>query len=385
MKVLFLASSAIGHMDFGGLGFIRMDERFRARGHETRWLTFGDQASRLQAHGCAAETLPELAGLCLRPVGTLQDMDAQPKSHIRRVEQMRAIMNRIGQIKPDLLVVDRLFSGAGLIASRLDLPFIAIGTPGGYWRFFEDQELGSITVRPMPGAIDSYAAYGEVLQQALGAPDAEFNSAWLNSPYLNAHFLGRTFYSDISSPRSVSVYHHSSRHQNSPDGPIGISLGNQGQTHRIEHVLGLLAQSGAVERTLTVFAGKRELQEGLLGNWIDQMRIQVRPWVDFSHALNGLSQLVFLGGIGTIWHCVDQAIPMVIVPGLIGDQQDNAHRVEAVRLGAHVLDHYGDEEIVDLVRRNALEKTRVEAIEDFRARSNYDVGLDELVDRAIAL
>jgi UDP:flavonoid glycosyltransferase YjiC (YdhE family) len=84
-----------------------------------------------------------------------------------------------------------------------------------------------------------------------------------------------------------------------------------------------LIHKQSMREPIDVFVGNNEkLLNELLPNY-QSKGIRFHRWVDFSVHFPELKCLTFFGGIGTIWHCIDNYLPMLIVPGMVGDQLYN--------------------------------------------------------------
>jgi UDP:flavonoid glycosyltransferase YjiC (YdhE family) len=129
IKALFLVSGAYGHMDFGGLGFLRLSQKLEAEGHSCVWISCGDQVTRLRVHGCQVEEerlLNQLSLMQMRQIEVLEKNHALREDIIAALGRVR---QRMAQHRPDVVFIDRLLVGAGLAAAQLDLPYAAIGKP----------------------------------------------------------------------------------------------------------------------------------------------------------------------------------------------------------------------------------------------------------------
>lgn len=383
MIVLFVASRQIGHMDFGGLGFVRLDAAFRAQGHETSWLSIGEQVNRLRNQGCIATDVPEVAQLTLLPIEHPADIATYPAHQENRIAALGRFLERVKELRPDLMIIDRLLVGAGLVADQLEIPYVAVGTPGGHWRFEVNHERGQVDIHPAPGPIESYRAYGDVLKRDLGWTRGELASGWLRSPYCNLHFMGRSFYGHVAETRTANILHH--KPAAAPGTRIGISFGNQGNQERLHQLTEGVIQGLPAGVGINLFVGQDEALRAHFSRLSDGRDVKVHQWVDFSLAMPDLACLVFLGGVGSIWHCMDQGIPAITVPGHIGDQLENARRVAATGIGLHIDADLPAEELPAILERTVKERPLGHAISDFKAKTNYSDTMESFVERASRL
>ena len=385
MKVLFVASGRFGHMDFGGLGFVRLDEAFRAQGHETAWVSFGDQVARLQSRGCRAESLPGLAQLALMPITCPEEITTFQAHHDRRIRSMAHFRALLEAQRPDLLIIDRILVCAGLAADQLAIPYVAIGTPGGHWRFDVNRDMGRVCAHPHSGPVDAYRRYGEVLKQELGWRAGELGSGWLRSPYCNLHFLGQSFYAHIAEPRSANIFLHAPDKAPSTGNRIGISFGNQGSTDRLKQLVETVIADGSAGAGLSIMTGSNTALHSHFTEISRGRDVKLHQWVEFSDLMPELSCLVFLGGVGSIWHCVEHGIAMVAVPGDVGDQLENARRVAATGIGLHVAQDQQADTFAAVLRDTLATRPFDAALSHFRSPGNYSDTMESFVAKAARL
>jgi UDP:flavonoid glycosyltransferase YjiC (YdhE family) len=368
IKILFVASGMFGHMDFGGLGFVHLSQALSERGHAVTWLSFGQQVDRLRNAGCAADNFPEISQLTLRPIESLRQSELYPKVQERRVASLARLLNWLRAHKPDVVFIDRLLVCAGLAIEQLQIPYIAVGTPGGHWRFTDCVVTKRVNVHPQAQPVASYQQYGETLKQALSWKDGNLSSAWIRSPYCNLHFLSSQFYAHVGEQKSGKR--------------LGISFGNQGDVTHLKTLAENLILNEPAGLGVNIFAGRNmEIHEHFLG-MARHADVQVFDWIDFSTLMPDLSCMVFLGGVGSIWHCIEHGVPMVIAPGYIGDQLENARRIQVLGLGLHLKDdEISSQAALDAivqVTQGALYSGRIAR---FSARENYTDTLNSFCER----
>jgi UDP:flavonoid glycosyltransferase YjiC (YdhE family) len=371
-----------GHMDFGGLGFVQLSKALSARNHVVTWLSFGPQVDRLRNLGCAAESFPEIAQFALLPFDSLKQIELRPEMHQRRILSLERFLNWLRAHKPDVVFIDRLLVCAGLALEQLGIPYIAVGTPGGHWRFADSAVPKRTNVHPQPQPVTSYQQYGEALKHALSWTSGDLNSAWIRSPYCNLHFMNSQFYAHIGEKKTANILHHTPGKAVLRGKRLGISFGNQGDVTRLKTLAENLILNGPADLGVNIFAGgNTEIQ----AHFLDMARhadVQVFDWVDFSILMPALSCLVLLGGVGSIWHCIEHGVPMVIAPGYIGDQLENAQRIEALGLGLHLKDDdLASQTTLDAISQIARGPTHYEKVARFAARENYTDTMNSFCER----
>ncbi|MEM9496076.1 MAG: hypothetical protein AAGA09_08735 [Pseudomonadota bacterium] len=335
MRVLCAASGEVGHMDFGGGGFVALARSLAERGAALKWLSFGEQVARLKKAGFDAERSAGLQQLALRPFSPA-DASAPPSG--ARLAGLQSALDDCRAWAPDVVLFDRLLAFGGLIAAELQRPFVTIGAPGGPWRFEEiTKPQKGVNVRPETAPIETYQAYGERVRHALSWRDSDHAvSGWLCSPYLNVHFLPHDFYGDVTAETCASVYHREPKDTASTveRASLGVSFGNQGGADALKRFLEIVIDKALAPTPIQVFAGRRDDIAKALRAAYSSDQATVHGWVDFGEHFPRLHTLAFLGGVGAIWRCIEQRVAMLVVPGLIGDQLYNGKRIEALGLGA---------------------------------------------------
>ncbi len=325
-------------MDFGGLGFVRLSQALSGRGHSVRWWSFGPQVERLNAHNCPAEDHPDMAHFALLPIDSADKIHHYPKVYDNRINALRHFLARLQAFKPDLIFVDRLLVGAALAIEQTEIPYFAVGTPGGHWRFADRVEPKRINIHPQNTAVEPYREYGGALKRTLSWSNGDITSAWVRSPLGNLHFMSRDFYPPTGSDQSISLFHHRPPAPPYSGNRLGVSFGNQGSSQGLKDLTTALIQNGPRDLGIDVFAGNDTDTRRHFQSLSETADLRVFGWTRFAGRMPDLSGLMFLGGVGSIWHCLNHAIPMVVAPGYIGDQLHNAQRVAALGLGLHLRD-----------------------------------------------
>lgn len=380
MKILCLASGKPGHIDFGGQGYVRLALNLQARGHDVHWITFGSQVARLRRHGFSVEDTRALDYMRLMPFMPLSPGTDAQALHAQRLGAIRHLVDIVSTYQPQIILIDRLLVYCTMMAAALDIPYLAIGTPGGYWRYDDDSVLPSLE------PVTEYQEYGQQLAIALGWQDTGIYSSWASSPYLNICFVGRSFYDGLFPPtgKSAFVYHFDNHEMTNKRERAGVSFGNQGNGPFLEYFLDRYINGMPDGVEIDVFAGDdMQLVKKLEGRYGNKSGMHIHQWVDFSEHFARLKFLGFFGGIGTIWHCVNQWLPMVAVPGFIGDQFINAIRLQRLGMGIHLSPFGGmtPENLVYLMEQQLDSRACLKSIATFRDRTNYTDTMDTICDR----
>jgi hypothetical protein len=367
-------------MDFGGLGFLRLSQKIEAAGHSSVWITYGDQVARLRGHGCDVEQAGDLNRLRLMPMPHIDDIAKNPAGHDGRVASLRRVMERIAQHRPDMVFIDRLLVGAGLAVAQLDLPYAAMGTPGGYWRFFPDPAQGHLNIHPWPEPVQEYHNLGERLKDELGWQKGGLDSGWLRSPYLNVQFLPTRFYAHVNDPASISIHNHTAPALAPSVRRIGVSFGNQGCTEHLLRLTEALIANIPEGNGVSLFLGNHPDLHAHFHSVSRGKDVELHQWIEFNTVMPGLSSFLFLGGVGTIWHCLQNGVPMIVAPGFIGDQLENARRIAALGLGAHMAEDQPCEDIAAIVQRVTMDADIRNRLAEAREPASFSHTMDSFFE-----
>ena len=381
MRIICLTSSQPGHMDFGGQGFVRLAKSLQHKNHHVTWLSFGLQPERLKKQGCVVDEMPTLRGLSVIPFFTADKIDQYKQQHQSRINAIQILYSLLHKEKPDILIIDRLLTYASLVAKQLNIPFVAMGTPGGYWQLNKQEQC--VHVSPSLTPVHDYADYGEILKKSLDWQQGENNSFWTHSPSLNVCFMNTAFYPLHNNQKKqlVSVNHHQKNSTETKDKRLGISFGNQGNQ---QHLLKLLEYAIDLPSDLlpiNIFVGSNQTLYKQLDNLYNSKQITLHHWVDFNQCFSVLSALIFLGGIGTIWQCIEHNIPMLITSGNIGDQRFNAERVQAMGIGVHLSDDIKKDVLLATIIECCKNKYFKENISAFKQQQSYTDTLETACQR----
>jgi UDP:flavonoid glycosyltransferase YjiC (YdhE family) len=321
VKILCIASAGTGHLDFGGMGFVKLARSLMARGHEVAWISSQHQAERLRSMGFSAESQPVIDTLSLNFFVPVRSVEHNRQRYSWLLLQMKSFHSLITSRGPDLILFDRLLAYAAMVAEELTIPYVSIGTPGGHWCL---DESGT---HPSDAPVQKYFQLGAAISTDLGWRTNSLGSFWVNSPQLNICFVGKDFYGPRPGIPSATVHHFSQRQSGASGTRFGISFGNQGNESILKMFMECLIPNKLVREPLDIFVGNNAQLINEFQARFQDNRIQFHGWVDFSRHFPELKCLAFFGGIGTIWHCIDNFLPMLVVPGMVGDQLYNGRIV----------------------------------------------------------
>lgn len=364
-----MVSNKQGHLDFGGNGFLRVSEELISQGHSLSWMAGDITSTRLKARG--HHVLPMKSIL---PV-------PNPENCVINKKRMKTLFNQIEQLrvalikdKPDLCLLDRNLGPAAMVLTSLNIPYVSMGTPGGYW------ERDPSGVKILSIASDSYRKLGRLMCTELAWLKNHFDSWWQPSPYLNIVFMGRSFYPAHANEKTSAFVNVSDNSANYIDANIkrdrlGIALGHTGDVKLPLVILDTL--NDKIHQTfggVDIFAGGRpDILEKLKKTYPS---CRVYDWTPYDQIFPSLKKLICFGGVGTLWHSIQHRIPSIVIAGGAGDQKINAEQIQ--RLGMGMFWDGSIQKIPDLFEsKNVSSQER--AFSKYHCEDNYTDNLKTLV------
>lgn len=310
LKVVCLVSAHPGHIDFGGLGFVKLARAFLDRGHDVTWWGANEHRDRLTQFGFRIDTRFPVDALRLYPLLSQEHLHTQQDIYQARLTALAQLFLSLRGYHPDLLLIDRILALGPLLAANLGIPAAVIGTNGEYCM----REGQTVVTRGFP--VGAYQEVGETIKRHLGWEEGSLHSFWGQSPYANITFLGNSFYRGTTAAADTSWYvHHFDTGQSERVKMYhGFSFGHSGDAELMCRILDALLASGADPKSFKVFCGAHEETYRRYAAHSGE-GLEVYRWVPFSDHLRELHSLTFFGGIGTLWHCINSEITMIMVPG----------------------------------------------------------------------
>ncbi len=322
-KAFALVSVGLGHLDFGGMGYLRLVQGLRDQGVEISWLTYGKaMARKLGQIGEPYRMLMSLQSLWTPGANHIfSKKDTVNKDLLMQLKHFELFLKFE---KPDFILIDRILPFAATIAKHLGIDHYVIGSPGGQWKITDY----SVT----PGEIIDKKSLAPMLSKRLHY-DLDSLNAFASSDSLNITFLPREFYdsSQINgTSRFVNLFPESSTEPESRarTSEVGVSFGN---TEFKGFLMDLLPQIMDYhgEPNVRIYCPKRHKSYTRL----KKSGYSFEEWGDFHEELPQLSLLYYFGGISTTWYCMNYNLPMAVTSSQLDDQDFNAHQISKREIG----------------------------------------------------
>lgn len=320
MKVICLLSCGPGHLDFGGMGYLNLAKGLQQRGHTVLFFSVAFQCQKLQQLGFNTAVIPYLDNLWMLEEGFNTELLGD-----NFINSLKTIELLIKKENPGLVLVDSLLAlGSGLLET-LGIPFVSIGSPGGNWKKNVHDIIEGTSLHNVNGLT-------QWLRERLHWP-LKGLSAYCNSPFHNITFIGNSFYENLEDNNtSVNLFTTVS---SAPKSRVAISLGS-GTYHQSNFV-------SALSNTLKKFPDSQLFDvygyEYYIASFLKDLpddltnRIRVRGFVPFATALLDVKTLLFPGGIGTTWLCIQYGVMPLVISGGVHDQNYNAAQLKRLGLG----------------------------------------------------
>jgi len=315
-----LISRGPGHIDFGGMGYLRTMKALQSRGHDVIAYTSKKLTNLLLSHQIKAVEVKNIDWLWLHSEAYEYD-----KIGDEFFIGLKFIELQIKKEKPDVILVDSLLGLAADMARSLKVPFVSFGSPGGNWKKVEKAIVPGYSIHNTNGFKDRLYSVAKWLPGNI--------SAFCNSPYLNVVFMGKEFYGEVG--ENTAYLNLFTNVQPIKEKRIGVSLGSGTVNfEKMKRVLVHADQEFSKDIAIEIYGYSKDVEElsKLLPDNILK-RVKIENYVDFSKVLPGLTHLIYAGGIGSSWYCVEYNIIPVVVSGNIHDQDFNASRLKALDWG----------------------------------------------------
>ena len=371
-NVLCVVSANPGHIDLGGNGFINVANKLAKNGHKLTWITRAGQVERLirlQQEAYDEETIPHLwmYGNILKAKHETAILNSICHSLIN-------FQKKLISLNPDIILFDRVLTLGALAADQLKIPYVSMGAPGGYW----SNEEGFL--QPCKNPVKLYSDIEQLICEKIKWNHNTTGSFWIDSPCLNVCFTGKSFYN--VSNKTAYVYNFTDNDNDNDRKRIGISFGNTGSIELMMHVLSSLDSKPCdFTDNIDIYTGNRPDLKERLANHINP-GTQVYGWKDFSAQLHNYRFFIFMGGIGTIWHCINQKVPMCVIPSRMTDQPFNAHMVKQLGIGESLLLDYPDTTLVcNTINNFNIDTPYQSAIEFFLSEDNFTDNIQTVCEK----
>lgn len=332
LKFCFVAFEHPGHVDYGGLGFLRTAANLRQAGHNVDWV-FG--ISECGEHGHRLETLFHACGIQYDPI---QRLHLTLDHHHEDPWQAALELSRVLKSRRfDCVVVDRLCIGGAAAAVLAALPWACIGTDGRHWKRRPTSQGADRALRPvdgLPSGCDQRENYAQALCNGK-------HGLWAASPFLNISFFPREIYNltgvDKLPRQSHFLGSGATRPHQRAGNEVLVTSGNSfdpvAWRTLTRTLIPILQQREIPVRFL---AGTTEAARQLFCETRDLKRVSVSEWMSYDEAYGTAKLVVGHGGTANTWHALRAGIPLLAVPSK-GDQRFLAERIEQLGVGRIVV------------------------------------------------
>lgn len=333
-KFLFVSFKQPGHMDFGGLSFLRLAQHLAKQGHQVRWVF---SFSELQDYSNLVHDLLKKYQI---------DFDHTRKFYLtfdHHQKDIRQSTENLEQYilakKYDCLVVDRLCVGGAFAASAAGIPWATIGTDGREWSRRRSHVTGGFTVIPEPYTYNKFPLPPK-RHYKVAAPEPSRKSYWATSPFLNLSFFPRRYY-ERKFGNEVPPHSHFLG-----CGPIPavqnkgtsllITFGNSFYPILRKKIVKILKSDIRRRGVQTLFlTGSESLTRAVANEFSNIPRVTIKNWMPYDQAFQQASLVIGHGGTAHIWYGLREGVPLLVIP-FVGDQCFGGLQVERLNVGRTV-------------------------------------------------
>lgn len=355
MKVVCLLSSGAGHLDLGGGGYLKTVLGLKNRGHEVVFITTDKQKERLEQYGIRSVVEPYINQLWnLEETSIVTSLKHEYFLILKRIELL------VTSERPNVVLVDRILGLSEGLLNYLEIPFVTMGSPGGKWK----KNLHSISNQV---SMLNYNGLNQKLKEKLNW-EIETVSYWCDSPFLNLTFIGKELYpNQVKSNTAIKLFSQNKYVKRRSQ--VAISIGS-GSIHNpnFAHEVGEVLEKAFDLESIDLYGAAE-----YIGNFEEKLRQNLRielrnsGFVKFDKLFKELTHLIFAGGIGTLWYCLEYGVWPIIISGNVHDQDYNASMLKTIGCGLDKLEQLKSEEVsgyLNCIKNDmTFDKTLDEAIE----------------------
>jgi UDP:flavonoid glycosyltransferase YjiC (YdhE family) len=329
-RFVFVSHPALGHLDFGGGGYLRTARQLIDRGHRVRWLLPanlrpGDAEPRRAADAEAAITA---AGVPVVRLAGPFDLNAPLDA--KMIEAVRALSHYIREEAADACIIDRLSVLASIAAHSAHIPWAVVGGDGAQWT----AQAG----RGVKHGVFVHSPVGEVARR-LGVtdyPTESLSTFWGVSPLLNVSFFPRHFYGVEGGTHSHFVGGDTPVTNTVRDSLL-VTLGTSYRPEVRDALLSSLVTLATQGRPrIEILTGDAAISARLRAA---SDRVRALDWEPYDTAFSRARLAIGHGGNAFLWQAVAAGVPVIAIPSGIGDQSFAAERVERLGLGRSIHPH----------------------------------------------
>lgn len=337
-KFCFISRAQPGHLDFGGMSYVRTAVELKNRENEIQWILSRNQRHDKDDLIVRAKKIVKDYGLNAREFVGLHTTASQKSQVLLGYAHNFARYLKSGQY--DCVVVDRLCVVAAFSAHLAGLPWATVGSDGREWT--EKKYRIMVNRGVFPGLWDG-SPLKEIIRSISNNnfPKPSHKTFWATSPFLNISFFPRAYYRDTRNLEHPK-YSHFVGCDETPESKteqsyLLITFGNSFNP-TVRRKLITILQSSIRELSINVLflAGNIEVANALRQTFRHDSNVEVREWMPYDTAYRGAIGVVGHGGTSHIWYGLREGKPLLAIP-FIADQFYGALQLERLNVGRAVV------------------------------------------------
>ena len=291
-RFCFVSYAEPGHLDFGGMSYIRTAAELKDRGHNVKWLlSFYPILSRYQRkeHFIRAESIvknfgihcEEYKGLHIKFDQKIEELLANIKNFARYLQSNQY----------DCVVVDRLCVAAAFSAHHAGIPWATAGTDGREWTWKRLRTIVNPGVFPGSWHGSSMSKITRFLHRD-DFPRPSEKSIWSTSPFLNISFFPRIYYQDapdLHHPKTSHFVGCGVTHETSAEPRyLLVTFGNLFDPvlrYKLVRILKPIIRKHSISKLF--LGGNKNVAKDLRRIFQHESGVEIREWMSYDKAFGG--------------------------------------------------------------------------------------------------
>jgi hypothetical protein len=351
-RFCFISRAQPGHLDFGGMSYIRTAVELKNRDNEVQWILSRNQRYDNNDLIVRTKKIAEDYGLNAREFIGLHTTASQKADDLLKYAQNFA--QYLSSKNYDCVVIDRFCLVAAFSAHMAGLPWATVGTDGREWTEKRLRILANLGVYPGSWEASPMNSIVHLLCKN-DFPRPSGKTFWGTSPFLNISFFPRAYYQDTENLGHPKCSHFvgcgEAPESHTEQNYLLVTFGNSFNP-TVRRKLIKILQPLILEQSIKVLflTGKKDVANAIRQKFRHDSSVDVREWMPYDRAYQGAIAVVGHGGTSHIWYGLREGIPLLAVP-FIADQFYGALQLERLNVGRTVLPYVLPWHLFSLLRK----------------------------------
>lgn len=337
-RYCFISRAQPGHLDFGGMSYIRTAVELKNRENEVQWILSRNQRYDNDALIVRTKNIVKDYGLNAQEFVGLHTTASQKSQILLGYAQNFARYLKSSQY--DCVIVDRLCVVAAFSAHLAGLPWATVGTDGREWTKKKFRSMVNSGVFPGSWESSPLRTIGQIVSKNAFSKPSD-RTFWATSPFLNISFFPKSYYQETRNLKHPKYSHFVGCGQ-TPESQteqryLLVTFGNSFHP-TVRRKLIKILQSSIRELSIEVLflAGNVDVASALRQTFRHDSNVEIREWMPYDSAYRRAIGVVGHGGTSHIWYGLREGKPILAIP-FIADQFYGALQLERLNIGRTVI------------------------------------------------